>query len=286
MSAVAKKEAVILAFFNEKGGIGKTSTTFNVAWELAKTKKVLLIDLDGQRANLTFHSGAKTIIEKEIKESIRIRMEVDPNREIYEPVTIKNVLSGEKEVTDAIIPLTKNLSIIPGTIDVVNLGEKINFNTFRKAIDKLSQMFDYIFIDNNPDPTLKHFLTLSVCKYVYVLSIPDVACLESGQAVVESIEAVTTYDKNLNTCVNPDLRVLGILYNNDENRTILSKNTKAKAEELAKKLKTKVLPFGIRRNSKVGEAVLAHIGITDYEPKCTAAQDILEVVNDIKRRAK
>lgn len=50
----------IITFINEKGGVGKTSVCFNSAWELSGLgKKILMIDMDGQKANLTFFSGVQ-----------------------------------------------------------------------------------------------------------------------------------------------------------------------------------------------------------------------------------
>ena len=93
--------AKVVTFINEKGGVGKTSTCFNIAWKLSQMEyKVLIVDLDPQRSNITFYAGYKKT------ESTK---------------TMYHVLAENYPVADAVKEIKENLYIIPGTISVGNL---------------------------------------------------------------------------------------------------------------------------------------------------------------------
>ena len=82
----------IVTFINEKGGVGKSSVCFNSAWELSnKGKKILLIDLDGQKANISFFTGVYK----------------DNN------ITMADVFKHNANINSGIINVKKNLDIIP-----------------------------------------------------------------------------------------------------------------------------------------------------------------------------
>lgn len=102
----------IITFINEKGGVGKTSVCFNIAWEFSKRgHKILMIDMDGQKANLSFFAG------------------VDKDSEIS---TMLDVFKKNIEIKSAIKNLKENLDIVPADSSVANLDMSAKVSKFRK----------------------------------------------------------------------------------------------------------------------------------------------------------
>lgn len=248
----------VISFINEKGGIGKTSCCFNIAWEISKRKKVLMIDMDAQKANLTYFAG------------------IEKNTSIK---TMFDVLKMDVPMKEATITISDNLFIIPGTVNVASLDSTTKARRMRTAIKEVKDLYDYIFIDVNPTPNWSHFLTLSVCDYIIIPMLPDVATLEANKGVAESI-----YDIQEST--NPNLKVLGLLFNKYTERTNLSKKVTKIANGMAKQLDSKVFSHTIRNAVKLSENVAPHIGITDYDPKSKVAKDIVEIINEIEQEIK
>lgn len=245
----------ITTFINEKGGIGKTSCCFNVAWELSKKNRVLMIDLDGQRANLTWFCG----IEK-----------------TDDMVTMFNVLQAGESIQNAIVNVKENLDLVPATVIVSSLTQTAKIIRMKKALEEVKDLYDYVFIDVNPTPNWSHVLALSASDYIIIPMLPDPASLEANLGIAESVEEI------LET-TNPNLKVLGILFNKNNNRTNLSKQVTAIAENMAEKLETKVFETKIRNAVVLSENAHVHQGITDYDPASNAAEDVRNLVKEIER---
>lgn len=249
----------IITFINEKGGIGKTSTCMNLAWHLSDSKKILLVDMDGQRANLTFFLG----IEKA------------PGL-----ITMYNILTQEREAEDGIISVKKNLDIIPADNQVANFSQgTAKITRMKKVMAECREKYDYIFIDVNPTPNWSHVLALSGTDFCVIPMLPDVASLEANRGIAESIEEIKE-------TANPDLKVLGIVFNKNNNRTNLSQAVSEIAEKMAEKLDTKVFKHKIRNTVKLSENVSLHMGITEYAPVSDGAEDIRLLADEIEEEVK
>ena len=248
----------IITFINEKGGIGKTSTCFNVAWELSSKKKILMLDMDGQRANLTYFCG------------------------IQKPdnlTTIADVLKKGKNILEAIQKVKEGLDIIPASVDVADISQTVKVRKMKEVIKEITDEYDYIFIDVSPSPDWRHYLALSASNYALVIMLPDMTSLESNNGILESVEEVQE-------TTNPDLEVLGLVFNRNENRTNMSKQVKNIADKFAEKMNTKVFNSKIRNAVALGEVAYVHIGITEYDSKSPVAQDIRELVQEIEKEIK
>lgn len=245
-----------ITFINEKGGIGKTSTCFNLAWAMSEKEKILIIDLDGQRANLSFFAG----IEK-----------TDNMPTMY------NVLNENEDIKNTIIHLKENLDIIPATSNVTNLSQSAKVSKMKKIIESIKSEYSKIFIDVNPSPNWTHVLSLSSADYVIIPMLPDITSLEANKGIAESIEEIKEVS-------NPNLRVLGIVFNKNTNRTVLSKQVKTVADKVAEQLGTKVFDTKIRDAVVLTESVALHKGVTEYAPKSAVAGDILTLAKEIERR--
>ena len=246
-----------IVFINEKGGVGKTSACFNASWELAKRgKKVLMVDMDGQRANLSFFCG------------------IDKTQDIH---TLDSVFKGENTMNDVIVNVRENLYIIPADNTMVNIGMEAKVSTFRRALNGISDDYDYIMIDVNPSTGWSHYLSLSVADYAVVVMLPDIASLEGNDGVFDSIDEIreTTNDK---------LKVLGILFNKCSSRTVLARQVIEVARAMAENADSSLFDSKIRNAIVLSENISQNVGITDYAPKSDAAGDIRNFADEIERR--
>lgn len=247
-----------IVFINEKGGIGKTSICFNVAWELSKKKKILLIDLDGQRANLTYFCG------------------------IAKPdnlITMYDVLQKGRTPEEAIQSVKDNLDIIGASSDVSGISQTAKVSKMKQTIKEVSANYDYCFIDVSPSPNWGQYIALSSSDYAIIPMLPEVPSLEADNGIIETILEVQDSSNN-------ELRVLGILFNRNDNRTNQSKQVKAMTEKVAERLNTKVFSTTVRNSVSMGEAVYSHMGVTDYDPNSAVSEDIKNLVSEIERGLK
>ncbi len=244
-----------ITFINEKGGIGKTSCCFNIAWELSLKKKILMIDLDGQRANLTYFCGIKKPADL---------------------LTIFDVLRKGKDIHEVILPVKDNLDLVPATVDVSSLDQSAKVSMMKKVIREIAPEYDYILIDVSPSPNWGQFLALSSSDFAIVPMLPDITSLEADNGIIETVEEVKDSS-------NSKLVVLGLLFNRNDNRTNLSKQVKMMAARMADRLNTKVFDTKIRNAVSMGENVYYHIGITEYDSRSAVAGDIRALVEEIER---
>ena len=246
--------AKTVAFINEKGGVGKSSICFNVAWCLATEhgKRVLMIDMDGQRANLTFIAG----IDK--PDSL---------------ATMYDVLVDDLDVKKSVLVVEDDLHIIPATADVAGLNAQNGSPTkMQRVIKELDPYYDLIFIDVSPSPN-GHIHALAVADGIVIPMLPDVTSLEANMGIIESVKLAKAK-------LNPKLRVLGIAMNRYTLRSRLSTQVTETAERMAKAMSTKVFKAKIRQAVALSENVGQNMGITSYT-KGGAADDIRNLSKEI-----
>lgn len=249
----------IITFINEKGGIGKTSCCFNIAWELAKDNKVLLIDMDGQRANLTYFCGYKM---------------QDDDLSLY------HVLYKDKQIKSAIKHITQGLDLVPANYVVsglVKTKDRDTIEIMKTALKSIAPDYDYVFIDVNPTPNWTHSLALSCTDHIIIPMLPDITSLEANLGLCESLAEVKD-------ATNPNLNVLGMVFNKYSGRINLAKQVTEIANGMASRLETTVFNTTIRNAVSLSENVYFHQGITDYDPKSGVAEDIRNLIIEMKER--
>ena len=257
MNTTTSNNAEIIAFINASGGIGKSSLCFHIAWCLAteRNKTVLMVDLDGQRANLTFFAG----IEK------------DDNLP-----TMYDVLADGKNIMETVLMVEDLLHIIPATVDVAGLDvHNSSPDAMKTAIRVLVPYYDYIFIDVSPTPNQSHALALAAADSVIIPMLPDITSLEANMGIIESIMLARQH-------LNPALRVLGIVLNRYTLRHRLSKQVEATSNQIADAMNTRVFGSKIRSVFPLSENVGQHMGITAYAPKSDAAKDYRNLCDEIE----
>lgn len=244
----------VITLIDEKGVVGKSSVCFNTAWELAnRGKNILILDLDGQKANISFFAGVN-------KDNI---------------TTIVDVFKHDADINSTIINIKKNLDIIPANSSVASLDMSAKVSKLRKAINNIHTKYEFIFIDVNPAPSWSHYLSLSVSYFALIIMLPDIASLEVNNGILDTIDEIQQTN-------NPNLKILGFLFNKYSSRTILSSKVLETAKEIASKVKSRVFKHKIRQSVILCENVLMHKGITDYNHRSAPAIDYLRFVNEFE----
>ncbi len=243
--------AKVISLVNQKGGVGKTTTSINLAAALgAEGKKTLLIDLDPQRnatTGLGFSNG-------------------DYTHDIYE------VMTGLCDVKDAIKKTKfKNLSILPSTInlagvDVEFVKKMLDNPEFHQneqlslAIKSIRDDYDYIIIDCQPALGLPTMNALVASDSVIIPVQCEFFALEGITQLLNSIIMVQS-------SMNPSLRIEGVLLTMLDGRTIIGLEV---IEEVRKYFKDKVFNTIIPRLVRLVEAPSHGKPINVYDPKSKA----------------
>ena len=250
----------VLLVVNEKGGVGKTTVTFNTAYELAQQGyKVLMIDLDPQRANLSFMAGLGNVEDK---------------------VTMYNVLVEKLSMKKAVRIVDSNLHMVVSDLSVAKVNvDNSNLNRFKMALNEIRQYYDFCFIDVPPSPLpgQAHMYAVGTADYIVPVMDSDIMNVEALKGLAETIHAARER-------VNPNVKVLGVLINKYNWRTNLSKQVVKRAAKIATDLDTVVLKTKIRNNVSIAEAVGANVGITAYDPKSNGAEDIKKLTKELLER--
>ena len=245
-----------IAIFNQKGGVGKTTTNINLAACLAmKGKKVLILDIDPQ-GNTTSGMG---ILKKGLK------------RTAYEVLIDDNVEPEEAILSTGL----KNLDIIPASVQLA--GAEIELvqlegreRRLKKAIDKIKDKYDYIFIDCPPSLGLLTINSLTAVDSVLIPIQCEFYALEGVSQLMSTIELVK---KNL----NKKLEIQGVILSMFDGRTNLSIQV---VEEVKKYFRDKVYTTVIPRNVRLAEAPSYGLPITEYDPRSKGALAYMEFAEE------
>ena len=248
----------IIAVTNQKGGVGKTTTSINVAYFLAKAgKKTLLVDFDPQ-GNATSGLG----IDKQNLGA-----------------TISEVIMRQIDLANIVLPTEyKNLSIAPATPHLANTEVELaqaegRFIRLREALKKATD-YDYIIIDSPPSLSLLTVNGLIAARYVLLPVQAEFYALEGLGQLLETMKLVR---KNM----NPTLDLIGVLPTMVDGRTSLSSQVLA---EIAKHFPAKVFAESIPRNVRLAEAPSHGAPIGAYDRFSRGARAYKAVTKEIIER--
>ncbi len=250
--------AKIVAVMNQKGGVGKTTTTVNLGAVLAaeRGKRVLLVDLDPQ-GNLSDHVGLDPNVTEESVYNILIN-KMDPRR------VIRRVHGMET--------LPANLDLSGAEIELANIEDR---NTrLKDALAGIQDQYDYILMDCPPSLGLLTVSGLAAADAVLVAMEAEYLALRGISQLLHTVKLVAE-------SLNPGLDVAGVVFCRFDGRTTLAKDVKQEVEQY---LPGKVFATAVRRNIRLAEAPSRGMPITAYEPKSAGAEDYRAVADEFLER--
>lgn len=244
-----------IAIFNQKGGVGKTTTVVNLSAALAEMgKKVLLIDNDPQ-GNLTSGVG------------------VDKSALQY---SIYDVLIDEISIEDSILSTNfENLFIVPGSVELAGAEiELIEFDhrefLLKKQLMRIKDQFDYILIDCPPSLGL---LTINALVGVDSVIIP----IQCEYYALEGVSQLVNTFNLVKKSINQELEIEGVLLSMFDGRTNLSIQV---VEEAKKHFKHLVYSTIVPRNIRLAEAPSYGLPIIHYDRKSKGAEAYLDFAEE------
>lgn len=252
---VGGKTMHVCSIANQKGGVGKTTTTQNLGMALGKKKKVLLIDLDAQ-GNLTDACGLSS-----------------PEYSAYE------VLSGDRALADSVFHLSNHIDLLPATRNLAvaelafasRMGRE---NLMKKALQNSS--YDFVLIDCPPSLGLLTVNALTASDSLLIPVQAEYYALAGLDLILETMNSVV---ENL----NPKLHLLGILLTFFDKRKSLNRDVLIGLQERWGKLLFSTL---IRDNVSLAEAPSDGHNIFEYRPKSYGAQDYSALAKEFLARVK
>lgn len=250
--------AKIICIVNQKGGVGKTTSSVNISAALAHLgKRVLVVDLDPQ-GNTSSGLGLK--------------------RHDFQDSNVYHLLISEAEIHDVIYPTAfKNLSIIPANADLVGAEIELVNETRREyrlkeAFEKIAYNYDYIFIDCPPSLGL---LTLNALTSAHSFLVP----LQCEYYALEGLSQLLNTAGLVKKSLNPNLKIEGILLTMFDSRNNLSHQV---VGEIRSHFSDKVFDSIIPRNVRLSEAPSHGLPIFEYDQKSVGSRKYMELAKEIE----
>ena len=246
----------IIAIANQKGGVGKTTTSINLSSCIAaKGKKVLVVDIDPQ-GNTTSGYG----IEKN-----------DLDNTIYE------LMLGDCSIEDCIIKdVIENISILPSNVNLAAaeielIGVDKKEYILKNEIDWVKDRYDYIIIDCPPSLSLLTINAMTTADSVLVPIQCEYYALEGLSQLIHTVNLVKER-------LNPNLEMEGVVFTMYDSRTNLSAQV---VENVKSHLNQKVYRTVIPRNIRLAEAPSYGQPINIYDPKSAGAESYLALAEEV-----
>lgn len=246
----------IIAIINQKGGVGKTTSTVNLGAGLTRLgQKVLLVDLDAQ-AHLTYSLG---IAADDLE------------------ATIYDLLKGEAAFSEVAIE-KQGIAILPSSIDLsaaeIEFSTEVGREAFLKNVLAGLSGYEYILLDCPPNLGLITLNALTAAREVFVP-------LQAEFLSIKGLNKLTNMIEKVKQRVNPALAITGIITTLHDPRLKLHQEV---YENLQKHFSEKIFKTFIRRNVALAEAASFGQSIFDYAPHSHGAEDYMALCQEVLSR--
>ncbi len=248
----------VIALINQKGGVGKTTTTVNIGAGLARSgRSVLLIDLDPQ-AHLTYALGVQA-------------------HEL--PVTVYELLKEEKDLQEVLIERGEGLRLLPSSLTLSGAEMALSGIAgreflLREAFEQMSEPPDYVLIDCPPSLGLLTVNALTFAREVYIPVQTEFLALQGMSSLIQTVEVIQRR-------LNRDLTLTGIVATRFDNRKTLNREV---VEKIVETFGDKLFKTVIRDNVSLAEAPGHGQTIFEYRPRSTGAKDFAAICQEIIER--
>ncbi|MGL5972156.1 MAG: ParA family protein [Oscillospiraceae bacterium] len=247
----------VIAISNQKGGVGKTTTTTNIAQSLKhKGYRVLVIDFDPQ-GNLSFSLGVDN----------------------QDCVTIYEVLKGILPVNKAIQKngivdvLASNILLSSIEVEFTQKGREFLLN---RALEPVKDRYDFIFIDTPPSLSILTVNAFVASDYVLIPLTPDIFSLQGVSEIYQTVSYIKSTFK-------PSIKFLGMFLNKFNSRSLVQKEIKGVCEMLSKDTGIPLLETTITNSTVIVEAQSMQVDIIEYSSKNRAVKGFVSLSEEVLR---
>lgn len=253
---------MIIAVTNQKGGVGKTTTSINISAAMALIgKKVLLVDMDPQA-----HSTISLVSDPSSYEKSLFDVLMNKSNNIEQIISRSNIPGLDVTVT----------RISMAKLEPSLIGELDGHYRLKDALAAVKHKYNFIIIDTPPTLGLITLNALVAANYVIIPIQSSYLCLEGTDDLLETIDKVRRI-------ANPNLKIMGVLITLHDKRTNLARDV---VDRITQVFGDRVFQNSISKSVKLEESPAYKESIFTYAPDSIGAEQYRKVAEEILSRAK